>query len=147
MEEQKGETTELNKEEANSGFTLADYIKIILRYKKVIFIFTLSVSILSFILYFFVIKPVYLSTATVKTTTQASGISGLISGAGLPDMGDLGDLTGFGGGSSAKELALYENILQSRRCIEPAIIKFNIMEIYDIKHMKWALKFFREEIM
>jgi capsule polysaccharide export protein KpsE/RkpR len=147
MEDQKNKTQQIVKENANPGFTLADYIKIFLRHKKVIIIFTLSILVLSIILYFFVVKPVYLSTATVKTTTQAGGISGLLSGAGLPDMGDLGDLAGVSGGISAKELAFYETILFSRRCLEPTIIKFNIMEIYDQKYMKGALKFFREEIM
>lgn len=147
MEEQKSETIKISEENTNTGFTLADYIKIFLRHKKVIIIFTLGILVLSVILYFFVIKPVYLSTATVKTTVQVGGLSGLLGGAGLPDMGDLGDLTGVGGGAAAKELALYENILLSRRCLEPAIIKFNIMETTGIKHMKWAFKYFREEVM
>jgi len=147
MEEKKSEIIKISEENTNPGFTLADYIKIFLRHKKVIIIFTLSILVLSIILYFFVVKPVYLSTATVKTTVQVGGLSGLLGGAGLPDMGDLGDITGVGGGAAAKELALYETILLSRRCLEPAIIKFNIKEINDFQYMKSALKYFREEIM
>ena len=64
---------------------------------------------------------------------------------GLPDIGDLGDLTGSS--AAGKELALYENILTSRRCIEEAIIKFNLNEDWDFKYMQDGVKNFRDNIL
>lgn len=126
--------------------SLIRYIEIILAYKKLILISTLSICVVVAFLMFFVVKPVYLSTGTVKTVSKGGlGISGLLSGANLPDIGGLDELSG--GGSGAKELALYEQILLSRRCIEELIIKFNLIEQYDFKYMQDAIKNFREGLL
>lgn len=93
---------------------------------------------------FFVIDPIYYSYSTVKTTTKGGDISSLVGGAGLSGM-DLGEFTG--GGSVYKELALYENILISRRSLEDLIIKFNIMEKENIKYMNDALKYVRKNVI
>jgi capsule polysaccharide export protein KpsE/RkpR len=93
---------------------------------------------------FFVMDPIFLSTATIKTTSSSSGLSSLLSGDAIPD---ISDLSGLGGGSVVKELALYENILLSRRSVEEAIIKFNIMEEEEFKYMFDALKYFRSNKM
>ena len=126
--------------------SLIRYIEIILSYKKLIFISTIITAVVVAFLMFFVVKPVYLSTGTVKTVSKGGmGISGLLSGANLPDIGGLDELSG--GGSGAKELALYEQILLSRRCLEELIIKFNLIEQYDFKYMQDAVKNFRESLL
>lgn len=126
-------------------YTLYDYIQIFLKYKKPIIYFTLSVGIIAAFLLFVVIAPVFLSSATVKSTTKGGGLAGLLSGAGLSGLGDVSDLTG--GGAGVTELALYEHILESRRAIEETIIKFNLMDEYNEKYMQDAVKYFREDIM
>lgn len=127
--------------------TILDYINLLLRNKKQIALFTAAIAVLTAITVFFIIKPVFLSTGMVKTaTTKSSMLGGLLSSTGLADIGDFGDLAP-GSGSSASELALYENILYSRKCLEETIIKFNIMEEEDFKYMYDALKHFRDNIM
>lgn len=126
--------------------SLIQYVEIMLSYKKLILIPTISVAVILAFIMFFVAKPVYLSTGTIKTVSKGGiGISSLISGANLPDIGGLDELGG--GGSGTKELALYEQILSSRRCLEDLIIKFNLMEQYDFKYMQDALKNFRESLL
>jgi capsule polysaccharide export protein KpsE/RkpR len=126
-------------------WSLIDYYKIYRQNRTTIFIVTAIVGLISIFLFFFIIKPVYLSTTTVKTTAKASGLSGLIP-EGIPDIGDLGGLGG-GGGAITKELALYENILLSRRNIEETILKFNLMEDGEFKYMQDAVKNFRENVL
>ena len=53
--------------------TLFDYIKIIIKYKKFILIsILLSGAITAFVM-FFVLDPIFLSKATVKSTQKSSG--------------------------------------------------------------------------
>ena len=129
----------------NKGLSLADYFYVLKTNKKAILIFTLSVSLIFVILAFFVIKPIYLSTAVIKTASKNSGLSGLLGGAGLPDLGDFGDMAS--GGNSSSELSLYENILSSRRCLDETIVKFNLMDEYEYKSKFDAYKDFRENLL
>ncbi|MCB0728150.1 MAG: hypothetical protein KDD00_11845 [Ignavibacteriae bacterium] len=130
-----------------TGNSLFDYINIFLKNKKPILIVSVSVLILSTIAAFFIIKPVFLSSGTVKAaSTKSSMLGGLLSSTGLSDLGDFGDLAP-GSGSSAQDLALYENIVMSRKCLEETIIKFGIMEEENFKYMYDALKYFRENII
>ncbi len=129
----------------NTGSTLlVRYINIILDHKKLISITVLSIGLLTAFLVYFVIKPVFYSSAVVKAAGKTSGISGLLSTGSLPDIGGLDEISG---GSVAKELALYNQILVSRRCLEEAVKKFNLMEVYDQKYMQDMLKDFRENIL
>lgn len=121
------------------------YIGILLPYKKFLIISTIVVGIIASFLLFFVIKPVFYSSATVKTTVKSSGLGGLLAAGNMPDIGGLDELSG--GGTSAKELALYSQILISRRCIEETITKFNLMDVYDFRYMEQAVKNFRENIL
>jgi tyrosine-protein kinase Etk/Wzc len=126
--------------------SLIKYIQIIFIYKKLIIITTLSVGVILAFLMFFVVKPVYLSTGTLKSVTKSNlGLAGLITGGSMPDIGGLDELGG--GGSGAKELALYEQILTSRRCLEELIIKYDLMTQYKEKYMQDALKDFKESLL
>jgi tyrosine-protein kinase Etk/Wzc len=126
--------------------SLISYIEVVYSYKKLIILSTLSVGIILAFLMFFVVKPVFLSTATLKTVTKSGiGISSLISGGSLPDIGGLDELGG--GGSGAKELALYEQIISSRRCLEDLIVKYDLMNQYEHKYMQDAVKDFRENLL
>lgn len=93
-------------------------------------------GIITALLVFFVVSPLFLSTATVKT-------SGKIVGFSIPEMPDLsgiGDLAGIN--SASKELALYENIILSNRCLIETITKFNLNEDFD--YMQDAVKSFKQ---
>lgn len=131
--------------EPENEITLFDLIKIFTENKKKIFLASLIIGVFTAIIVFFVMDPIFISEGSVKSATKSGGLSGLIGG-GLPDLGDLGDLTG-GAGSSSKELALYENILTSRKSIEEAIIKFNLNEEWEYKFMQEAIKHFRDNIL
>ena len=109
-----------------NSILIVDYLKIILSYKLFIIISSIIVTLIVTILVFLVFPPIFYSSGTVKTTGRSSsGLAGMLSSSvNVPDIGGLSDLTS--GGSSAKELALYENIILSRRCLEETIIKFNL---------------------
>lgn len=120
-----------------------DYINIILKYKKQVMISVLVSGLVVAFVMFFILDPIFLSKGTVKSTQKSSGLSGVLSGT----MAGLSDLTELGGGGSYKELALYENILLSRRCIEETIIKFKLNDDWEFKYFEDAIKHFRENIM
>lgn len=143
MEEQKSDkqnTDIINSKE----YTLLDYINIFLKHKKIILIVTIIATIISTIIAFFILNWIYYSAGTVKSTSESTGLGGLLGAAGLPGLDEFSEFTG---GTSVKELALYENILVSRRCVEETIVKFNIMEKEDFDRMFFATKYFRENIM
>lgn len=126
-------------QETPKPFTLLDTILIFLKWKKFIIITTSLVCIISIVLYFFVFDLIYLSSATIRGTSKSSGLLSSIEG--LPDISGLDEI-GIGGGRSAKELATYEDILTSRRCIEPLIVKFDLMNRDEYKYMEDAIKSF-----
>lgn len=134
--------------QSSKQFTIFEYIKIFKKFFKPISLFTIAITILSIIIAFFIIDPIYLSTAVVKTTSKSSGLSSLLggaTGAGLSDLADIGDIAG--GGSASKELALYENILMSRRNIEEVITKFKLNDEWEFKYIQDAVKNFRQNIL
>lgn len=130
--------------ENNIRFKLVDYINLFFNFKKIILINSVIVGLITAIIVFFILDPIYISTGTIKTLGKSSGLSSLLSGS-MPDLGELGDLAG--GTSTTKELALFENILLSRRCIEETILKFNIIDEYSYKTMFDAVKGFKDNIM
>ncbi len=126
----------------NSG--LLEYYKIFRVHRKKIIVITSTVCLITIILMFFVFDLIYLSNATVKSSNQSSGLSGLLPD-GIPDLEDISGLAG--GGGSSKELALYEKIVTSRRCVEETIIKFGLIEEYEFQTMFDAVNSFRENIL
>jgi len=131
---------------STNQFTLLDYINVFKKYKKYIFLISGLVTLITIILVFFVMKPIYEAKAVVKTSSKQSGLSSLLSGGSvMPDLGDIGDLTSSGG--SSKELALYENILLSRRNVEETITKFNLNSEWEFKFIEDAIKNFRTNVL
>jgi len=132
-------------EKRKKEFSLLDYIEIFFLNKKKILYITLIVGAIAAFLVFVVIEPVFLSTASVKSTAKSGMLSGLLSASGLGGLGDISEFTG--GNVGATELYLYENIITSRRCLEETIVKYNLMEEYNFKYMQDALKHMRENII
>lgn len=85
---------------------------------------------------------IYLSTASIKSTSKSGGLLSALESSNLPDIGGLDDI-GLGASRSAKELAAYEEILNSRRCLEELINKFHLMERDDYDYMEEAVAYFR----
>jgi tyrosine-protein kinase Etk/Wzc len=133
------------KETESKSFTLLEVILIFLKNKKKILIFTGFVCVISIILYFFVFDLIYFSNATIKSSGKSGGLLSSLE-TGLPDVGALDEFS-LGAGKSAKELATYENILKSRRCLEPLIINFDLMNRDDFKYMEDAIKNFSNDKM
>lgn len=127
------------------NYSMEDFLAIFIKFKKKIIVVTIIVGLLVGLYLYFIADPIFLSTGTVKTTSKMGGLTSMIS-QNIADLGDLGDLAG---GSSAvgKELALYENILTSRRCIEEAIIKFKLNDEWEFRYMQDAIKNFREDVL
>lgn len=134
--------SEENNSNQKTSIKIIDIILIFLKNKKHIYIFTLIVLIVTIVLYFFVFDLIYFSTASIKSSSKSSGLLGALDG-GLPDIGALDDF-GISGSKSAKELAAYEEILMSRRCLEDLITKFNLVERDDYRFLEDAIKDFRE---
>ncbi|MGB9696490.1 MAG: GNVR domain-containing protein [Ignavibacteria bacterium] len=125
--------------------SLFDLIEIFKNYRKRI-LYPTGIAFVAITIYiFFIADPIYLSSATVKTSAKVSGIASLLGGAGLQEMGGLEELTG--GGMMGRELSLYENILLSRRCVEDVIVKFKLNDDWDFKYMQDAIKYFREKVL
>ena len=127
------------------NLTIVDFVKTFLKYKKIIIIVSLIIGIIVTFFMYFVIPPIYKSTGVVKISSKSGGLGSLISSGSIPGMGDFGDITGAS--SSSKELALYENILNSRRCLEETIIKFKLNDEWEFRYMQQAIKHFQEEIL
>ncbi len=123
--------------------TAIDVVIISIKNRNKIFILTGLICITSIILYFVVFDLIYTSNASIKSSSKGSGLLGGIE-TSLPDIGGLDDL-GLGGSKSTKELALYQEILYSRRCLEQLIVKFDLMNRDGYDYMEDALKNFREE--
>lgn len=138
MENKKEELQRVN---SGKGISFLEIIAIFLKNKKRIFIITGIVCVISIILYFFVFDLIYFSSASIKSSTKSSGLLSSLE-TSLPDIGDLGDFTS--GGKSVKDLATYEKIITSRRCLEPLIVKFKLMERDKYVYMEDAIRAFEE---
>ncbi len=128
--------------ESINSLTLLEVITIILNNKKKILWTTGIICLISIVLYFFVFDLIYLSTASIKSSNKGGGLLGSLS-ENIPDLSDIGDI-GIGGGKSSKELASYEEILQSRLCLEELIVKFGLLERDDYKYLEDAIEDFRK---
>jgi tyrosine-protein kinase Etk/Wzc len=126
------------------NFTLNDFLYVLLKYKKQILIVTISLTVISAFIAFFVLDPIFHSNSIVKASEKSSGLEKLLSGGGLLDIGEFGELAGAGAG--ANELALFEQIVNSRTCVENFIIKFNLLEEFNYKYMYDCIKYVREEV-
>lgn len=137
-----GNSEDSNKSPARE-FTLSDFLSVFTQYRKKIYITALIFGVLTAIVVFFIMDPIFLSYGTIKTSGKVVGLS--LGGIPGTEIGDFGEV--LSGTSYAKELAFYENILKSRRCLEETIIKYNFMEEKKYKHMQQAIKDFRENIL
>lgn len=126
-----------------SELALVDILVISINNWKKILMITGVFCLISIVLYFFVFDLIYLSTASIKSSSKGGGLLSSLS-EGMPDLGGIGDL-GLDMGKSARELAAYEEILGSRRCLEELIIRFKLMERDEYLFMEDAIKSFREE--
>ncbi|MBE2216766.1 MAG: hypothetical protein IAE90_01090 [Ignavibacteria bacterium] len=130
-------------EDRNNPSTIVDVIIIFLKNKIAIFIGTFVFCLIAIILYFFVFDLIFLSTSTVKSAGRSSSLLGSL-GESVTGLGGLDDFS-LGSSKSAKEMALYEQILKSRKCLEDVIRKFGIMESEKIQYMDDAVKYFIDE--
>ncbi len=123
--------------------TFVDLFNVFYKNRKAILINSLIAVVLAVIVTLFFMDEIFQSSSVIKSTSKSSGLGAL-----LPDISGFEDLAGgLGNSSAAKELALYENILISRRCVEEAIVKFNLMEEYEFKKVDDATKFFRDQLL
>lgn len=129
-------------ENKHREFTLKDFILIYRENRNKLIRISLIFGILTAILVFLIMDPIFLSYGTVKTSGKVVGLN---LGMAAPEIGDFGEV--LTGTSYTKELAFYDNILNSRRCLEETIIKYNLIEENGYKNMQRAIKDFRENIL
>jgi len=121
------------------SLNLIDFILIVLKWKRFILITTGIIGLISIILYFFVFNLIYLSTATIKSTGKSGSIFSALEG--LSNFGSFEDLTSS---ARSQELAVYREILSSRRCLEALIVKFDLMKNGDYQYVEDAVKSFQK---
>src|SRR5207248_2500326 len=63
----------------------------------------------------------------------------------LEQLSSLGSFDDLSLGGKSKELATFQEILISRRCLEPLIIKFDLMNTEEYKYMEDAIKGVQKE--
>jgi len=136
----------MNQEDGKLKYDFLYFLKIFLANVKFISIFTTVIVVITLFIVFFVLDPIFLSTTVVKTSTKSntSGLSSLL-GEGIPDFADIASLSG--GGASSKEMALYEEILMSRRNITETLLRFKLNDDWKFKYTTDAIKNFRENVM
>ena len=136
----------MTQEDGKLKYDFLYFLRIFLDNIKFISIFTSVIVVITLFIVFFVLDPIYLSTTTVKTSNKSntSGLSALI-GDGIPDFSDIASLSG--GGASSKEMALYEEILNSRKNIEETLLRFKLNDDWKFKYSTDAIKNFRENVM
>ncbi len=127
------------------SFSLIDYWNILIIRKTTIIIASLATGIITAFIVYFVMDLIFMSTASVKSSSKGAGLAGLLQGGGA--IPDLGEFTDFAGSSSTKELALYEYILTSRRNAEETIVKFQLNEEWKFKYLEDAVKNFRKGVI
>ncbi len=130
---------------SQDSYKVVDYLNIFIRYKKIILIFSFAVTLVTGFIMFVIVDPIYYSYGTIKTTSKSGDLSSLLGGGTAISGMDFGELAG--GGSTYKELALFENIIMSRRCLEEVIMKYDVMGIEDFKYFEDAIKYFRKNVL
>lgn len=126
-------------------FSLFNLFVIFLKYRKKILILTAIFCVISIVIYFFILDQIYFSTAVIRSSGQNGGLLNTLE-SNLSDLGGLSDI-GLATSSSAKELAYYQDILTSRRCLEPLIDKFELMNRENYRYKEDAVKDFSKSQM
>lgn len=134
-----------NHTKLDNTYSLIDVLSVYFKYKNRILLLTVVACIIYIIIYFFVLDKIYFSNASVKSSTKSSGLLGALE-SGIPDIGGLDDI-GIGNSKSAKELAAYEEILYSRRCLEGLINKFGLKEELQYDYMEDVIKHVKENML
>lgn len=111
---------------------------------KLLILTSVIALIISIFIAFFVLKPIYLSNAVVKATQKSSGLSGLLGGFG--EIGSFEDIASGTTGSS-KELALYQEILFSRRLAVETIARFKLNDEWEYNYFDDAINNFQKNIL
>ena len=119
----------------NRGLSFFDYIIIILKWKKFLFILALIIAIISYAGIYFLIHPQYDSTALIVPSEQdqMGGISSLLKNfSNLPiSVPGLKKSTGTD---------IYNTIIYSRTSMERLIEKFGLYKEYDFSTMEETIK-------
>lgn len=126
----------------NRGFDVLDYIVLLVKWKKFLLIFLVSVFVLSYAAVYFSIPEEFESTAVIIPSGSESSMGGV---SGL--MKNLKDLPlGLGGTSKTTETDLYMTIVYSRSTLEKLIKKFNLMQDYKLTSMEESVKSLSKKI-
>lgn len=95
---------------------MKDVVALCIKYKKNILLILGAINLLATIILFLVMKPIYRAETTLLPSNQDNSIGSQVSG--------LASLVGINvGGSNPTDPALYPEILQSRRILEPILMR------------------------
>lgn len=125
----------------NKEITLIDYLLMLTKWRKFLFLNFLIVCVLAAAISLTLPKWYTSSTTILPPTGETSGlgISSLINN--LP-VGGLG----LGMGALSEEASLFLAIINSRTVLEAAIEKFDLMDLYGTENMEETLRALRDHI-
>ncbi|MCH8068556.1 MAG: hypothetical protein IID16_04705 [Candidatus Marinimicrobia bacterium] len=117
---------------------LLDYVKVLVKWRKLIVTNFFVVSLLATVLSFIMAKT-YQSAAVLMPPISQSGLGMLASLSNLP-------FSGLGIGGEAPESQTFIAILKSRTVMETVVNALNLIEIYDVENIEEAVKNIRENV-
>ncbi|MFC2170686.1 GumC family protein [Calditrichota bacterium] len=119
--------------------TIWDHLAIILKWRKLVFIF-MSIMVISSVTYSLLAKKWYFSDARVlPPPSQTMGFGSMLPNL---DAGLLGEMTGM-----ENESRLIVAVMDSRRLMDKVINKFEWMKYYKLKHSEDAYKRFNKNVI
>jgi capsule polysaccharide export protein KpsE/RkpR len=139
MAEQVIETQGVEHPTGSKRRTFAEYLAILARWRKPIFIFTGIVLVSSSAVLWFFVPNIYESEAAIKSSsvTELSG-SGLGSILDTKGLGSIGGILGIG--SQKSDLDQDIGILQSKAVMSEVVKRFNLEKEYGTKYFDDAVK-------
>lgn len=126
-------TPENSKTQNLGSFGLFDYLLVLVKHKKMIFLTTLGAALIS-VLYSLTLPNVYTARTMILPSDDDKGIMGAM----LAQMGGLAGMAGGLGGPTKTDL--YVTMLKSESVKDPIIDRFKLMEVYGTKFRVDAYK-------
>jgi uncharacterized protein involved in exopolysaccharide biosynthesis len=128
--EYNASANEVDETQANQDIDLMVLIALILRSKRLILQWALAAALLTAVIVFFVMKPMYTAEAVFlpPQTSPGSGMAQLAS-----QLNSLGSVSSALGGSAKGPGDVYLGILSSRTVAENVVRRFNLQSVYKTK--------------
>lgn len=127
---------EWNATKTTDEINIFDWVLILFRRKRMIFLVPLAVCVMCFVIFSFVVSPIYLGTAKIlppqSTSSTTAQLLGQLSGAAG------GAISAIMGGNTSSDL--YVGLLQSRTILDAIINEFGLIQQYKEDRLLGSLR-------